>query len=64
MDILLQPPYRYIVGFIIFFVLFWLCQHFGTTMRKLAVYIAALTILALLAYTSGTLRPSQVSGRV
>lgn len=52
MDILLQTPYRYIVGFILFFVLFWLCQRFGATMRKLAVYAAALTILALLAYTA------------
>ena len=52
MDILLQPPYRYIVGFILFFVLFWLCQRFGSTMRKMAVYLAALTILALLAYTA------------
>ena len=52
MEILLQPPYRYIIGFIIFFVLFWLCQNYGTSMRKFAVYIAALTILALLAYTA------------
>jgi len=52
MDILLQPPYRYIVSFILFFALFWLCQNYGTTMRKLAVYILALTILALLAYTT------------
>ena len=42
MDILLQPPYRYIVSFILFFVLFWLCQN----------YVLALTILALLAYTA------------
>ncbi len=52
MDILLQPPYRYIIGFIIFFILFWLCQSYGTAMRKLAVYVAALTILALLGYTA------------
>ncbi|MBQ3366372.1 MAG: hypothetical protein IJG43_06790 [Acidaminococcaceae bacterium] len=52
MDILLQPPYRYIVSFILFFVLFWLCQRFGATMRKAAVYIAALTFLAVLAYTA------------
>ena len=52
MDILLQTPYRYIAGFILFFVLFWLGQNYGATMRKLAVYIAALTFLAVLAYTA------------
>ncbi|MBO5993765.1 MAG: hypothetical protein J6P76_06545 [Acidaminococcaceae bacterium] len=52
MEILLQPPYRYIVSFILFFVLFWLCQNYGATMRKLAGYVLALTILALLAYTA------------
>ena len=52
MDILLQTPYRCIAGFILFFLLFWLCQNYGATMRKLAGYVLALTILALLAYTA------------
>ncbi len=52
MSLFLQSPYIYIVGVICFVLLFWLCQNYGATMRKLAVYIAALTFLGVLAYTA------------
>lgn len=52
MAVLLQSPYYYVAIIILCLFLFWLCLRFGTTVRKITVYIAALTILALLAYTA------------
>lgn len=52
MSLFLQSPYIYIIGVLCFSLLFWLCLRYRAAVQKITMYVAALTILGVLAYTA------------